>query len=122
MPYAEPNNLSSFLIRHQSLFQNKNILICGQLQSVSLSPLLSEANANFLVSDYSVFNLLRNIAPNLGNRLQYGFFSDKQNQMFEAVLLLMPKAKQEAGLWLASVLPLLKPGSDVLLLVKIEVG
>lgn len=113
MPYAEPNNLSSFLIRHQSLFQNKNILICGQLQSVSLIPLLSEANANFLVSDYSVFNLLRNIAPNLGNRLQYGFFSDKQNQMFEAVLLLMPKAKQEAGLWLASVLPLLKPGSDV---------
>lgn len=116
MQYAEPNNLSSFLIRHQPLFQNKNILICGQLQSVSLAPLLSETNATFLISDYSIFNQLRTAIPELGSRLQYGFQIDDRNRVFDAIVLFMPKAKQEAGLWLTSVLHSLKPEGEIFLI------
>lgn len=113
MQYAEPNNLSSFLIRHQSLFQNKNILICGQLQSVSLAPLLSETNTSFLVSDYSVFNTLRVAAPSIGSQLCYGFIPNETVHKYDAVLLFMPKAKQEAALWFSSVLPSLKPDGEI---------
>ena len=113
MQYAEPNNLSSFLIRHQSLFQNKNILICGQLQSVSLAPLLSEANTSFLVSDYSVFNMLQAAAPSIGSRLCYGFTLNETVHKYDAVLLFMPKAKQEAALWFSSVLPSLKADGEI---------
>ena len=113
MQYAEPNNLSSFLIRHQSLFQDKNILICGQLQSVSLTPLLSGTNTSCLVSDYSVFNKLQATAPSLGSRLCYGFTPAETADKYDAVLLFMPKAKQEAALWLSSVLPSLKGNGEI---------
>jgi 16S rRNA (guanine1207-N2)-methyltransferase len=116
MQYAEPNNLSSFLIRHQSLFQNKSILICGQLQSVSLTPLLSEIGTTFLVSDYSVFNTLQATSPMMGSRLRYGFMLNDVEQKYDAVLLFMPKAKQEAALWFDSVLPSLKPNGDIFVL------
>ncbi len=115
MPSAELNNLSSFLIRHSSLFQNKNILICGQLQSVSLDSLLAEPNATFLVSDYSIFNQLRVTVPELETRLQFGFLTQEANS-FDAILLFMPKAKQEAGLWLTSVLHSLKPNGEIFII------
>jgi 16S rRNA (guanine1207-N2)-methyltransferase len=116
MTYSEPSNLSSFLIRHQSRFQSKNVLVCGQLQSVSLAPLLSEANTHFLVADYSVFNRLHSSHSDLRTRLQYGFINQQKNKTFDAVLIFMPKAKQEVELWLTCVLPLLKPDGEIFIL------
>lgn len=116
MTHSESSNLSSFLIRHQSQFQSKRVLICGQLQSVSLAPLLSEANTHFLVADYSVFNGLHSNHSDLRSRLQYGFINHQKNQSFDAVLVFMPKAKQEAGLWLSCILPLLKSDGEIFIL------
>lgn len=116
MSYAETNNLSSFLVRHESLFNNKNTLVCGQLQSVTLSPLLSQTSTSFLVSDYCVFNQLQHQAPFLGTRLKYGFLSEKTDILYDCVLLFMPKAKQEAALWLNCVLPLLRQNGDIFII------
>jgi len=116
MQHSELNNLSSFLIRHQQLFQGKNILICGQLQTVSLEPLFSGTNATFLISDYSIYNQLQTTQAALKEQLHYGFIIDNQQHNFDAILLFMPKAKQEAGLWLSTVLPALKINGDIFLI------
>lgn len=114
MHYSDINNLSSFLSRHASLFHGKRLLVCGQLQSVSLAPLISEPNTTFLISDYSVFNNLQTTTGTPKNpKLLYGFCLDTTEQRFDAVLLFMPKAKQEAALWLSSVLPWLKLNGEI---------
>ena len=88
MHYSDINNLSSFLSRHASLFHGKRLLVCGQLQSVSLAPLISEPNTTFLISDYSVFNNLQTTTGTPKNpKLLYGFCLDTTEQRFDAVLL-----------------------------------
>jgi 16S rRNA (guanine1207-N2)-methyltransferase len=116
MQHTELNNLSSFLIRHQQLFQNKNILICGQLQAVSLAPLFPNTNATFLIADYSVYNQLLTTQPSLKEQIHFGFTIDDEQNSFDAILLFMPKAKQEAGLWLSTALPTLKINGDIFLI------
>lgn len=114
MQYSDINNLSSFLARHESVFQDKQLLVCGQLQAVSMSPLFHKCDTTFLIADYSVFNNLKmTLEPRHHFKICYGFSINKTEQLFDAVLLFMPKAKQEAVLWLSSVLPSLKPNGEV---------
>ncbi len=112
MHFSEHNNLSAFLQRHQDLFQDKNLLICGQLQALSLEPLLQNPNSTYLVSDYCVFNKLK--TQNLEkSRLHFGFKLDDSTQKYDALLVFMPKAKQEAALWFNWTLPLLKSNAEI---------
>lgn len=104
--------VSQMLERNQALFVGKRLLICGALED-DYPRQLAELTASLTVftTDYCYY-LSQQAA--LGDDILF----DHQlggAPRFDALLLLMPKAKAEAQYLLAMMTPLLEAGADLLL-------
>jgi 16S rRNA (guanine1207-N2)-methyltransferase len=104
--------VSQMLERNQALFVGKRLLICGALED-DYPRQLAELTDSLTVftTDYCYY---RSQQAALGDNILF----DHQlggAPRFDALLLLMPKAKAEAQYLLAMMTPLLETGADLLL-------
>lgn len=104
--------VSQMLERNQALFVGKRLLVCGALEDDYPRQLaeLTDSLAVF-TTDYCYY---RSQQAALGERILF----DHQlggSPRFDALLLLMPKAKAEAQYLLAMMAPLLEPGAELFL-------
>ncbi|WP_461606956.1 16S rRNA (guanine(1207)-N(2))-methyltransferase RsmC [Aeromonas rivipollensis] len=104
--------VSQMLERNQALFVGKRLLVCGALEDDYPRQLAELADSlTVFTTDYCYF-LSQQAA--LGERILF----DHQlggAPRFDALLLLMPKAKAEAQYLLAMMAPLLESGADLFL-------
>ena len=104
--------VSQMLERNQALFVGKRLLVCGALED-DYPRQLAELTDSLTVftTDYCYY---RSQQAALGERILF----DHQlggSPRFDALLLLMPKAKAEAQYLLAMMAPLLEPGAELFL-------
>lgn len=105
--------VSQLLERSESLFAGKRLLIAGAIEDtypLQLAKLAAEAC--LFTSDYSRYRQLRAVAGNVEIQFGHQFQSERR---FDALLLLLPKAKAEAQYLLASLSPSLEPGAELFL-------
>ncbi|WP_439842620.1 16S rRNA (guanine(1207)-N(2))-methyltransferase RsmC [Aeromonas taiwanensis] len=104
--------VSQMLERNQALFVGKRLLVCGALEDDYPRQLAELADSlTVFTTDYCYYRSQHSV---LGEAIQFG------HQMggalrFDALLLLMPKAKAEAQYLLAMMTPLLESGADLFL-------
>ncbi|MGK4474489.1 16S rRNA (guanine(1207)-N(2))-methyltransferase RsmC [Aeromonas molluscorum] len=104
--------VSQMLERNQALFEGKSLLVCGALEDDYPRELAGIARELMVfTTDYSYF-LTQQEA--LGERIHFGHELGGEAR-FDALLLLLPKAKAEARFLLAMVTPLLHAGADIFL-------
>ncbi|MEW7865911.1 16S rRNA (guanine(1207)-N(2))-methyltransferase RsmC [Aeromonas diversa] len=105
------SNVSEMLERNLELFAGKQLLVCGLLDD-DLPLLLRPHVAAMTVftTDYSYY---RRYQPQLGERIVFGH-QIACDARYDALLLLLPKAKQEAQYLMAMAAPLLTAGADLL--------
>lgn len=104
-------NVSEMLQRNLSLFDGKRLLVCGLLED-DLPLLLRQhvASLEVFTTDYCYY---RQYQERLQGQLQFGHQLNTTTR-YDAVLLLLPKAKQEAQFLLSMVAPNLEAGADLL--------
>lgn len=110
---SQPNSaVSQMLERNQALFVGKRLLICGALED-DYPRQLAELTDSLTVftTDYCYYLSQR---AALGDRILFDHRLGGATR-FDALLLLMPKAKAEAQYLLAMMAPLLEAGADLLL-------
>lgn len=104
--------VSQMLERNQALFVGKRLLVCGALEDDYPRQLASLAQSlTVFTTDYCYY---RSQQAALGEAILF----DHQlggTPRFDALLLLMPKAKAEAQYLLAMMTPLLEAGADLFL-------
>jgi 16S rRNA (guanine1207-N2)-methyltransferase len=104
--------VSQMLERNQALFVGKRLLVCGALEDDYPRQLAELASSlTVFTTDYCYY---RSQQATLGDAILF----DHQlggAPRFDALLLLMPKAKAEAQYLLAMMTPLLEAGADLLL-------
>lgn len=104
--------VSQMLERNQALFVGKRLLVCGALEDDYPRQLAELAHSlTVFTTDYCYY---RSQQAALGDAILF----DHQLggvPRFDALLLLMPKAKAEAQYLLAMMTPLLKSGADLFL-------
>ncbi|WP_169046865.1 16S rRNA (guanine(1207)-N(2))-methyltransferase RsmC [bacterium 19CA06SA08-2] len=104
--------VSQMLERNQALFVGKRLLVCGALEDDYPRQLASQAQTlTVFTTDYCYY---RSQQAALGEAILF----DHQlggAPRFDALLLLMPKAKAEAQYLLAMMTPLLEAGADLFL-------
>ncbi|MGL5484075.1 MAG: 16S rRNA (guanine(1207)-N(2))-methyltransferase RsmC, partial [Aeromonas veronii] len=104
--------VSQMLERNQALFVGKRLLVCGALEDDYPRQLASLARTlTVFTTDYCYY---RSQQAALGEAILF----DHQlggAPRFDALLLLMPKAKAEAQYLLAMMTPLLEAGADLFL-------
>ncbi|MGL5773881.1 MAG: 16S rRNA (guanine(1207)-N(2))-methyltransferase RsmC, partial [Aeromonas veronii] len=104
--------VSQMLERNQALFVGKRLLVCGALEDDYPRQLASLAQTlTVFTTDYCYY---RSQQAALGEAILF----DHQlggAPRFDALLLLMPKAKAEAQYLLAMMTPLLEAGADLFL-------
>ncbi|MFQ2146928.1 16S rRNA (guanine(1207)-N(2))-methyltransferase RsmC [Aeromonas veronii] len=104
--------VSQMLERNQALFVGKRLLVCGALEDDYPRQLVSLAQTlTVFTTDYCYY---RSQQAALGEAILF----DHQlggAPRFDALLLLMPKAKAEAQYLLAMMTPLLEAGADLFL-------
>lgn len=104
--------VSQMLERNQALFVGKRLLVCGALEDDYPRQLASLAQTlTVFTTDYCYY---RSQQAALGEAILF----DHQlggTPRFDALLLLMPKAKAEAQYLLAMMTPLLEAGADLFL-------
>uniref|UniRef100_UPI003BA36AB5 16S rRNA (guanine(1207)-N(2))-methyltransferase RsmC n=1 Tax=Aeromonas jandaei TaxID=650 RepID=UPI003BA36AB5 len=104
--------VSQMLERNQALFVGKRLLVCGALEDDYPRQLATLAQTlTVFTTDYCYY---RNQQAALGEAILF----DHQlggAPRFDALLLLMPKAKAEAQYLLAMMTPLLEAGADLFL-------
>lgn len=104
--------VSQMLERNQALFVGKRLLVCGALEDDYPRQLASLAQSlTVFTTDYCYY---RSQQAALGDAILF----DHQlggAPRFDALLLLMPKAKAEAQYLLAMMTPLLEAGADLFL-------
>ena len=104
--------VSQMLERNQALFVGKRLLVCGALEDDYPRQLASLAQSlTVFTTDYCYY---RSQLAALGEAILF----DHQlggTPRFDALLLLMPKAKAEAQYLLAMMTPLLEAGADLFL-------
>ncbi|MCS3834480.1 16S rRNA (guanine1207-N2)-methyltransferase [Aeromonas veronii] len=104
--------VSQMLERNQALFVGKRLLVCGALEDDYPRQLVSLARTlTVFTTDYCYY---RSQQAALGEAILF----DHQlggAPRFDALLLLMPKAKAEAQYLLAMMTPLLEAGADLFL-------
>ena len=103
--------VSQMLERNQALFVGKRLLVCGTLEDDYPRQLAELASSlTVFTTDYCYY---RSQQATLGDAILF----DHQlggAPRFDALLLLMPKAKAEAQYLLAMMTPLLEAGADPL--------
>ncbi|WP_168929926.1 16S rRNA (guanine(1207)-N(2))-methyltransferase RsmC [Aeromonas schubertii] len=106
------SNVSEMLERNLELFAGKRLLVCGLLED-DLPLLLRPhvATMTLFTTDYSYYRRYR---PLLGEGILFGHRLP-DDASYDALLLLLPKAKQEGQYLMAMAAPLLTPGADLLI-------
>ncbi len=105
--------VSQLLARSEALFAGKRLLICGAMEDnypLQLARLADDAC--IFTSDYSRY---RQLQPQAGPLPLHFGHQLATEQRFDALLLLLPKAKAEAQFLLASLTPFLDPGAELFL-------
>lgn len=106
------SNVSEMLQRNLELFAGKRLLVCGLLEDSLPQLLLAHVEQlTVFTTDYAYY---RQYSATLGELLQFGHCLESDAQ-HDALLLLLPKAKQEAQYLLAMCAPKLLPNADLLL-------
>lgn len=104
--------VSQMLERNQALFVGKRLLVCGALEDDYPRQLAELANSlTVFTTDYCYYRSQHTV---LGEAIQFGHQIGGAPR-FDALLLLMPKAKAEAQYLLAMMTPLLESGADLFL-------
>lgn len=102
--------VSQMLTRNEALFAGKRLLICGALEDDYPQTLAKQsATLEVFTTDYCYY---RNQQAVLGQKLHFGHQLGGAPR-FDALLLLMPKAKAEAQFLLAMMAPLLVAQADL---------
>lgn len=107
------SNPSQLLQRNESLFQDKNILVAGNI--VDDYPIHLETLAQsitFCFSDYRYYSALANKLTSSECHFTANYQSDKK---FDLLLIFLPKAKQETQYLLANLAPYLQANADIIL-------
>lgn len=104
--------VSQMLERNQALFVGKRLLVCGALEDDYPRQLAELADSlTVFTTDYCYYRSQHSV---LGEAIQFGHQIGGAPR-FDALLLLMPKAKAEAQHLLAMMTPLLESGADLFL-------
>ncbi|MGL4354813.1 MAG: 16S rRNA (guanine(1207)-N(2))-methyltransferase RsmC [Aeromonas popoffii] len=104
--------VSQMLERNQALFVGKRLLVCGALEDDYPRQLAALAQTlTVFTTDYCYY---RSQQAALGEGILFDHQLDGAPR-FDALLLLMPKAKAEAQYLLAMMTPLLEAGADLFL-------
>ena len=104
--------VSQMLERNQALFVGKRLLVCGTLEDDYPGQLATLAQTlTVFTTDYCYY---RSQQGALGDAIVFDH-QLKGAPRFDALLLLMPKAKAEAQYLLAMMTPLLEAGADLFL-------
>ena len=104
--------VSQMLERNQALFVGKRLLVCGALEDDYPRQLAELADSlTVFTTDYCYYRSQHSV---LGEAIQFGHQIGGAPR-FDALLLLMPKAKAEAQYLLAMMTPLLESGADLFL-------
>lgn len=115
MPYAE-SPVAQLLERNLSLFAGKRLLIAGYLEDNFVLSLRHEARSiTLFCNDYHRYLALQAAAPGAGVTLQFGHQPQGLSADYDALLLLLPKAKRESQYLLACLAPWLTPEADLFL-------
>ena len=109
--YSNPSQLAQ---RNESLFNNKRILVAGNI--VDDYPLHLETiakSSTFCFNDYRYYSKL--VDKLTASEVQ--FTANYQNEReFDLLLIFLPKAKQETQYLLANLTPYLQSGADIILI------
>lgn len=108
--------VSQLLQRSESLFAGKHLLVSGFLEDNYLLDWVSEvASLTLFTTDYHRYRELK--AHRLADRacIRFGHVLPDDQHGFDALLLLLPKAKAEAQYLLANLTPALQTGADLFL-------
>ena len=104
--------VSQMLERNQALFVGKRLLVCGALEDDYPRQLAELADSlTVFTTDYCYYRSQHTV---LGETIQFGHQIGGAPR-FDALLLLMPKAKAEAQYLLAMMTPLLESSADLFL-------
>ncbi|WP_421272933.1 16S rRNA (guanine(1207)-N(2))-methyltransferase RsmC [Aeromonas taiwanensis] len=104
--------VSQMLERNQALFVGKRLLVCGALEDDYPRQLAELADSlTVFTTDYCYYRSQHTV---LGEAIQFGHQIGGAPR-FDALLLLMPKAKAEAQYLLAMMTPLLESDADLFL-------
>lgn len=115
--YANPSQL---LQRNYSLFENKNILVAGNITDEYPLALQTLAHSStFCFSDYRYY---RQIKDKLGASKVYFTDNYQGDEVFDLLLIYLPKAKQETLYLLASLSVHLQQGAAIILVGEKKCG
>lgn len=113
MPTAQ-TPVSQLLERNLALFEGQHLLVAGSFDDdYALELTHHAASVTLFTSDYHRYQAWQRHDTQANCLFGHEFAS--QGPRFDALLLLMPKAKSEAQYWLANLLPHLLPGAQILL-------
>ncbi|WP_369433801.1 16S rRNA (guanine(1207)-N(2))-methyltransferase RsmC [Psychromonas sp. MME1] len=114
------SNTSQVLQRNEALFENKNILVAGNIDDDYPVQLQTLANSStFCFSDYRYYTALKGKL----NSSEVHFCANFQsNQKFDLLLIFLPKSKQESQYLLANLTPHLLPGAAIILVGEKKCG
>lgn len=114
------SNTSQVLQRNEALFKGKKILVAGHIDDeypVHLQTLA--AACTFCFSDYRYYTALRHKLKTSDVHFTDNYQGDKK---FDLLLIILPKAKQEAQYLLASLSPHLHEGASIVLVGEKKCG
>lgn len=114
MSFATNQNLSSFLQRHKSLFEQGNLVVAGQLQGINLDFLQQEPSNTIFTTDTTVYNQLQ-MMNDAGAKIVFNYQDENNNQLYDAALIFVSKAKQETLFWIKALIPLLSSVATIYL-------
>ncbi len=99
------SSVSQLLSRHQALFTDQHIAVCGAIEDIYPLALTQKSKSATIISDnFAQTSLLKSYAP------QANIIFDIQlptSQRVDVILLYMPKAKARAKYWIAQALAML---------------
>lgn len=108
--------VSQLLERNQSLFAGKRLLIAGYLEDNFALHLQTVASCvSIFCTDYHRYRALQTSPSSPNLTLEFGHQPRDTDARYDALLLLLPKAKRESQYLLACLTPLLPPGADLFL-------
>jgi 16S rRNA (guanine1207-N2)-methyltransferase len=114
------SNPSRVLQRNEALFNNKNILVAGNIDDDYPIHLQTLANsATFCFSDYRYYSALRGKLNSSEMHFTANYQGDKK---FNLLLIFLPKAKQETQYLLANLIPHLEQDADIILVGEKKCG
>ena len=80
MSFATNQNLSSFLQRHKSLFEQGNLVVAGQLQGINLDFLQQEPSNTIFTTDTTVYNQLQ-MMNDAGAKIVFNYQDENNNHV-----------------------------------------